>query len=153
MNPSNEKKLSLLFTVLTLNITNAFSQENIQFAEAQNYFVKNNFISNDLKTHKITKAVDFEKIFGMASVMGANGKPTPIDFKKQFVIAVINNETDISTSFTPIKLEKIGAKKLHFEFQSHFGEKQSFTIRPFILIVVDRKFKNYKIELSTFAVK
>ena len=48
----------------------------------------------------------------MATVMGANGKPTPIDFNKQFVIAVINNETDISTSFTPIKLEKTEAKKL-----------------------------------------
>lgn len=139
--------------MLILTISNTFSQVNIPFTIAQNYFVKNNYKSSDLKSHKITKAVDFEKIFGMATVMGANGKPTPIDFNKQFVIAVINNETDISTSFTPIKLEKIGAKKLHFEFQSHIGEKQSFTIRPFVLIIVDRKYKNYKIELSTFAIK
>lgn len=142
-----------LLLVFILTISNAFSQVNISFTIAQNYFVKNTFKSSDLKTHKITKAVDFEKIFGMATVLGANGKPTPIDFKKQFVIAVINNETDISTSFTPIKLEKIRVKKLHFEFQSHIGEKQSFTIRPFVLIIVDRKYKNYKIEVSTFAVK
>ena len=40
---------------------------------------------------KITTEEEFNKLFGMATIMGKDGKPTAIDFTKQFVLGVYHH--------------------------------------------------------------
>ena len=52
----------------------------IAFEIAKNYFFKNN--QEIPSSPKITTAEEFGKLFGMATTMGEDGKPTEIDFTK-----------------------------------------------------------------------
>ena len=64
------------------------SEENsneVAFEVAKNYFFKNDH--EIPASPKITTAEEFGKLFGMATTMGKDGKPTEIDFTKQFVLA------------------------------------------------------------------
>ena len=65
----------------------------LSYTVANNYFVKNNV--NDLANSKITTREEFDNLFGMAATMGSNGTPTSIDFENQYVIAVIEPDTDL----------------------------------------------------------
>lgn len=135
-------------------VTSSFGQNksNIPFKLANNYFVNNTFKRSDITGNKILSAIKFAEIFSMATVMGNDGKPTSIDFTKQFVIVVIDEVTDFNTTLIPEKLVKISNKKLNFEFETKIGEKQTMTTRPFIIIIVAKKYKNYKIGLTTRSV-
>ena len=150
---TNKRLLTLIF-VLFLAINTAFAQtsRNIPFKIAERYFVKNTYKNGDVKGYKILTEKEFTDIMGMGTVMGADGRPTAIDFKKQFVIIVINDETDVMTNLVPEKLELLGKKKLLFTFETKLGEKSTMTMRPFTMVIVDKKYKNRKIELATHAV-
>ena len=116
------------------------SEVDIPFQVANNYFVKNTYKKNSYPQAKITTRKSFDAIFGAAAFMGEEGKPTPINFKKQYVIAVIQKETDVLTTITPISLKK-NKDKIVLKYSTVSGEKQSATTRPFLLIIVDKKFK------------
>ena len=107
----------------------------VPFSLAQNYFVKD---STELKNPKIESAEMFNSVFGMATTMGEDGKPTEIDFATQYVIAVLKPETDVSTTLTPTSLQKneVGEMVLTYAFTT--GEKQSYTSRPHFAIIVDK---------------
>ena len=125
------------------------------FEVAKNYFIKNDQAIP--ASSKITTEEEFNKLFGMATTMGErllvgdgtsgmDGKPTEIDFSKQFVLAIVLPVTDIATEITPVKLEAKG-DSLFFTYDVKTGEKQSFTIQPFSIIILDRKFENNKVIL------
>ncbi len=118
---------------------------NIAFTEAKNYFVKNTI--GKLDNPKIDTAEKFNQIFGMATTMGRDGKPTEIDFKKQYVIAVILPETDFMTTITPVSLQKDEMGKITLIYNKVVGSKQTYTIRPSFEIIVD-KTENGSIELK-----
>jgi hypothetical protein len=110
---------------------------NINFKEATNYFVKNDYKDSNLHCFVLSNQISFDSIFGMATVMGNDGKPTPIDFSKENIIALIGQLTDIKTT---LKIKSLNKKDnsfvLNYEFSE--GEKESSTIRPLQLIVVDK---------------
>ena len=54
--------------------------KDVSYILAANYFVKNTV--NQLDNPKIETAEKFNEIFGMATTMGKEGKPTEIDFSK-----------------------------------------------------------------------
>jgi hypothetical protein len=110
---------------------------NIAFTVAKNYFVNNTVTKLD--NPKIETAEKFNKIFGMATTMGKDGKPTEIDFSKQYVIAVILPETDLSTNVSPISLLKNTKNEITLNYKSVVGQKQSWTSRPNFAIIVDKK--------------
>lgn len=112
---------------------------NIPFEQAKNYFVKNTFTSDSLADFKITTQKDFDVTFGMASTMSAQGKPTPIDFSNQYVIAIIQPVTDKATTLTVRSLTKKG-KDIIVSYMKSEGEEQSFTTRPFLLLIVDNTY-------------
>lgn len=56
----------------------------IPYTVCEGYFVRND--ADKVPLGKITSQSEFDKLFGMAAVMGRS--ITPIDFSKQFVIAV-----------------------------------------------------------------
>ncbi len=116
----------------------------IAFKAAQNYFFKNNAdIPDNLK---ITTEEEFNTLFGMATTMGENGKPTEIDFTKEFVLAIVLPVTSFSTEINPIKVVEKGDSLL-YTFEVKTGEKQSFSIQPISIIILDKKYENKEVVL------
>lgn len=111
----------------------------IPFTVAQNYFIKNTVNTTTPLTLKITSQAAIDSVFGMATVMGANGHPTPVDFTRQFVLAVIGKATNTPTQLSPISLKKV-AKHLEFTYHVSSGQPASFTMVPSLAIAVDSKY-------------
>jgi hypothetical protein len=145
--------ISLLFSACTTNTTNTDitkdsagfvdtttnTLNNIPFEEAKNYFVKNTFTADSLADPKIVTQKDFDAIFGMASTMSAGGKPTPIDFSKQYVIAIIRPVTDKATTLAVQSLLQ-KENDIILSYTKTEREKQSFNTRPFLLLIVDNTY-------------
>ena len=125
------------------------SEDNVESSEVafevvKNYFFKNNQVIPEYP--KIVSEEEFNKLFGMATTMGEDGKPTAIDFTKQFVLAIVLPVTDFATEINPVKVEEKGDSLLYtYEIKS--GEKQSFSIQPVSIIVLDKKYENKRIVL------
>jgi len=120
--------------ITSVEATNAV----IPFFEAKNYFVKNTYKNKEVATLKITSQEEFDEIFSPAAVMGENGKPTQIDFSKQYALAVIAPITDKETSVTANSLSYRDTE-IVLDYKITEGKPQSFTIQPFLLIVVDKE--------------
>lgn len=145
--------ISLLFFACGTNTTNSDvikdsiasadtttdTVNNIPFEQAKNYFVKSTFKADSLADFKIVTQKDFDATFGMASTMSTQGKPTSIDFSKQYVIAIIQPVTDKATTLTVQSLTKKG-KDIIVTYMKAEGEKQSFTTRPFLLLIIDNTY-------------
>lgn len=143
-NTNNTDKPADPYTIITKtqNETNATS---ILFTEAKNYFVNNRI--KKLDHPKIETAREFHEIFGLATTMGKEGKPTEIDFTRQYVIAIILPETEYSTSIEILHLQKDERGEITLTYKLIIGEKQSFTMIPNKIIIVDKKEKG-KIRLE-----
>ena len=109
----------------------------IPYTVAKRYF-RNNQVK-ELPSPKITTKEDFDKLFGAAAVMGTNGMPTAIDFSKEYVIAISKPETYFSTTLNPVSLKKDGKGNIVFTYKMAKGERQSYSIIPCLLIIVDKK--------------
>lgn len=137
--------LALLTTVLLLSCkstSSAYVTTDVPFIVADHYFIK-----NDVKTLPngiIDNAADFYRTFGEAAVMG--GLPTPVNFKKQFAIAVSVPQTDKHTEMLPASLKRKGSQ-LIFSYNVVRGQKMSYSIQPMLLIIVDRKYKGETLKL------
>ncbi len=114
------------------------SKESVPFTVADHYFVNNNV--EQLPMGKIESQAEFERLFGMATVMGENGKPTPIDFSKEYIIAVSIPQTSFSTTIEPVSLQKTADGKIVFSYKVNKGEKMSYSILPSLIVVVDKKY-------------
>lgn len=123
---------------------NKNAAEEVAFEVAKNYFFKNDQAIP--ASPKITTEEEFNKLFGMATTMGENGKPTEIDFSKQFVLAIVLPVTDIATEINPVKLEAKG-DSLFYTYDVKTGEKQSFTIQPVSIIILDKGYENKEVIL------
>lgn len=111
----------------------------IPYTLAKNYFVRNDFDASKLLTPKITTQEAFEKIFGMATVMGAEGKPTPIDFSEQFVIAVI---LPVSNKSVELKVQQLlqDHDQITLRYTQHNGQDGPMKVQAFLLLIVDKKY-------------
>lgn len=132
----------LFFTACNNNNSssdNEDSQEtsavDVAYKIAEGYFIRND-VENTVPV-KITSLEEFENYFGMATTMGEEGKPTEIDFSQEFVIVADQKETDIKTELVPVSLENVDGQ-LSFNFNVLKGEQQSFTSRPFLMIIVSK---------------
>jgi len=108
----------------------------IPFTALKNYFVRNDVMKS--VESKIETPEKFEEIFGMATTMGEEGKPTEINFSQQFVIAVVLPETDTATTLYPLNLKKDTSGKLRLQYHVERGTRQSFTTRPFFAVAVSK---------------
>jgi hypothetical protein len=118
---------------------------NVQGAEipytlAKNYFVKNTYIDGQLKNPKITSQEIFDQYFGMATLMGEGGQPTPIDFSKQYVIAVIGAESDNLPTMSVKSVNK-NKKDIMVNYEYKLNGNAGYTMRPLLLLIVDKKHK------------
>lgn len=111
------------------------ASENVPYTVLNHYFLKNNV--NEISYPLISDQKEFEGLFGMATVMGADGQPTPVDFSTESVIAIILPETNFSTEIIPVRLEK-GNAGLKMYYMVKTGEKMTSTMRPILLVKISK---------------
>jgi hypothetical protein len=111
----------------------------VPFETAKNYFFKK--AQTSPTSIKIDNAELFGNLFGMATTMGKDGKPTEIDFTKQFVWAIVLPVTDVETEIMPIRVEERN-DTLFYHYEIKTGEKLSYSIEPLSIIILDKKYKN-----------
>ena len=152
----NMKKILFAFVLLLVcaacdsnkptgaNVDNTGTAGEVLFEVAKNYFFKNG--QQIPASPKIMTEEDFNKLFGMATTMGVDGKPTPIDFNKQFVLAIVLPVTDVATEIVPVKVEEMG-DSLRYTYDVRVGEKQSFSIQPLSLIILDKQYADREVIL------
>lgn len=123
----------------------------VPFIRLQNYFLKNipyNREVSELQLVVIKNELDFHARFGMTTTMGVEGKPTEIDFSKDFVIALIDKVTDISGVIDVNVLKLKDNRVLELSYKSSLGEKQSYSTQRFVAIAIDKEFEEYAIEIK-----
>ncbi len=118
--------------------------KDVAFKVAERYFFKNG--QQPPADPKITDEATFHKLFGMATVMGPQGRPTEIDFQKQFAVAIVLPVTDKSTEITPVSVVEEG-NDLVYTYQVLTGEQQTFTIQPLAIILLDKQYEHHNLKL------
>ena len=119
--------------------------EEVTFEVARNYFFKSGQVIPECP--KITTEEEFHKLFGMATTMGEDGKPTAIDFTKQFVLAIVLPVTEFATEIRPVQVAEKGDSLL-YTYEVKTGEKQSFSIQPVSIIILDKKYEHKRVVLA-----
>ena len=114
--------------------------QNIPFTPGKNYFVRNDYKKEEHANPKITSKQEFDKVFGAAPFMGEKGKPTAIDFSKQYVLSVIGELTDRNTEIGLVSLQQTG-NTIVINYKITEGEKMLMTMQPMLLLVVDNKYQ------------
>lgn len=144
------RKLFIL-TAFVLSFASCATSDSVKYVEAQHYFVNNNTEAANLKEDsepvllKVTAKDDFDRLFGMAAVMGKNGQPTPVDFSKEFVVAVIAPVTDRAATLRPLSLKKTGDKTLTLSYAFRQGASQSYSMQPVFLLKVSNRYADWRI--------
>ena len=109
-------------------------ESKITYQTASNYFVKNN-CSGSVE-NPITSQEAFDKIFGMATTMGKDGKPTSIDFSKSYVVAIVDSLTDKRIDLLPVSVEKKN-DTLEVKYSKNIGEVRSYSTQPNLIFILD----------------
>ena len=136
----------LLSVVFACNTTrkSTSSVTKVPYTVVQNYF----FINDEpLPTNpKITTLKEFGRMFGMATHMGKDGMPTQVDFKRQFVIAVVYPITNRNTALAPVSLSADG-DTLTFIYHERVGKEMSSYMQPMLVIVVNKQYERAHVKL------
>ena len=131
-------KRILLILASLLALASCTGTSEVPFTELDHYFFKNG--QEIPQNPKIDTPEEFTALFGMAAVMGEGGQPTPVDWAKEFVIALVYPAIDFAVEIAPESLILTGGE-LVFTYTEVMGEQQSWTMRPMLLIKVDRKYE------------
>ncbi|MBP5487422.1 MAG: hypothetical protein J6Y06_07345 [Bacteroidales bacterium] len=130
-------KKILLLLLAAISLVSCKTMEEVPFVEMKNYYFRNDAkIPEDIR---IDSQEMFESLFGTAAFMGEGGEPTPVDFSREIVLAVVNPVTDVATELTPVSLVK-EAKCLVLTYKEITGTKQSWSMQPVLLVKVDRSY-------------
>lgn len=132
-----------LAAMFMFTLASCASSGDVSYVEARNYFHNNN--APVPANIKITTQSEFDSQFGMATTMGEDGKPTPIDFEKQFVLAKVLPVTDVATEISPVSLKKQDGQ-LQLTYAVKMGEKMSYSMQPIMILIVDNKYKNLEVK-------
>ncbi|MNK00654.1 hypothetical protein D3C87_184430 [compost metagenome] len=115
--------------------------KDVPYTLAKNYFIKNTYPDKDFHFIRITSQEKFDEIFGMATLMGDSGKPTAIDFAKNFVIALINGASNNVSELKINTLTSQNEKDLTIVYSLiAMPNPQSFTARHTSLLIVDKSY-------------
>lgn len=123
-------------------------QQKVPFQTMRGYFLKNNIDANRFSMKKILSKTELDSFFGMAAFMGAEGKPSTVDFSKQFIIPVVIEKTNKDITLEPVSLKIERAKKLKFHFRMSVGNVTTAESTPILLISINRRYKSYDILLK-----
>ena len=131
-----KKILILLFAALGIfSCKKTPDAISVPYETANNYFAYVDVSSPT--TRKLMDQASFESMFDYAWTMGS--EETPLDFDKEFVIAVVYPSTYDRTTITPVSLVKEEGS-LIFTYSEKIGERLSSSRRPFLILRVDRQY-------------
>lgn len=117
----------------------------------RNYFFNNNA---DMPTSPmITTKQEFDTYFSPAAFMGKNGLPTPVNFKKQTVVAIILPSTDRDVIIDSVRLSQAGAHRLQLSYVVKEGARRSYSIQPIWLMAIGKQYRNYQIDVKSRTIK
>ena len=116
----------------------AVLNQEVPYKLAKGYFVKND-ADAAIENTKFGNQQDFDKVFGMATTMGENGKPTDIDFTKEFVVAQIEDPSTQKLELKPISVRK-NANILEIKYRKIVGANQSYTTQQVMVLVIDNRY-------------
>ncbi len=143
------KRLVIFIALLLLAFASCIPSKQgatqVPFKVANNYFVSNAVGDGPLANPIIESQNQFNSLFGMATTMGENGKPTPINFDQQFVIALVGKVTDKPETYTVTCLAN-DKEGLILTYKLAIADKQTYTSQASCLLIVERTFIN-KIKL------
>ncbi len=118
----------------------------INYTELANYYVLNNVDVSKTQRLVINSQQTFEAYFGEAAVMGRNGQPTMVNFKTQYVLAVVLPETDRQTEVIPGEVVQNG-NAIVMNYRVNKGAKTSFRMVPFAAIAIDKPVNDTQMEI------
>lgn len=113
--------------------------KDIPYKTVDNYFVRNDVEGTPPTTIKVSD--EFERYFGMAATMGPGGRPTDVDFNKYYVICVALPPTDLDADLSVESLSEARGGKLILRYVVRRGERRSYSIRPLLLLMVDKRYE------------
>jgi hypothetical protein len=120
----------------TAPITFSEAAQQVPFRELNNYFVRKNGSTLEYSS-VITSQEEFDARFGMAAFMGPNGRPTAVDFKHEVVLAVVMPALEQTCT---LRVKEVVKEKdrLVFRYIQTLGEPLTYTIRPCLLIAIEK---------------
>ena len=129
-----KKSLFILMAVLGLfSCKKAPEAVSVPFEKVEHHFA----IVDGPETRKITDQETFDRMFSIGYTMGIQQEP--LDFSKEFVIAVINAVTDEETKLSPVSLVMENGT-LVYTYSVEIGEKTASISKPILLIRVDKQY-------------
>lgn len=118
----------------------------INYTELANYYVLNNVDVSKPQRLVINSQQTFEAYFGEAAVMGRNGQPTMVNFKTQYVLAVVLPETDRQTEVIPGEVVQNG-NTIVMNYRVNKGAKTTYRMVPFAAIAIDKPVNDTQMEI------
>lgn len=118
----------------------------INYTELANYYVLNNVDVSKTQRLVINSQQTFEAYFGEAAVMGRNGQPTMVNFKTQYVLAVVLPETDRQTEVIPGEVVQNG-NTIVMNYRVNKGAKTTYRMVPFAAIAIDKPINDTQMEI------
>lgn len=128
-----------LILIFLVSCKSTSSISSIPYTKAERYFVKNTVKDGSILLMRFVSQEKFDEYFGMATVMGQDGKPTIINFETQYVIAIIHPSTENDVAFSAYNLQET-EDRIVVNYKIEERQKQSYTSRPYLMFVVDQKY-------------
>lgn len=110
----------------------------VPFTEAKRYFANNTYKEAEVK--KITNQEEFDSIFSPSPVMGKDGEPTTIDFSNNYVLAIIEAESN-KTPEIIVNTLKQEDNVILLDYSLVNKEETTFTIKPTMILIIDNKYQ------------
>lgn len=117
-----------------------FEEISVPFKEAQNYFLLTNYKEAPLHSVKITNQKFFDSLFGAATTMGKNGRPTPIDFNSNYIIAIIDKKSNRAKELSVKSITQLKNELTIVMFSSEIS-KSTYVSRPVKLLIVPKTYQ------------
>ena len=118
----------------------------INYTELMNYYVLNTIDVSKTQRLVINSQATFDSYFGEAAVMGHNGQPTVVNFKTQYVLAVVLPATDRQTEVIPGEVVQNG-NTVVMNYRVNKGAKTSYRMVPFAAIAIDKPVSDTQMEI------
>ena len=117
----------------------------IGYTELNNYYATTVDESKPQRLILNTQA-EFDAHFGAAAVMGRNGEPTRVDFRRQFVLAVVLPPTNRNTTVVPGEI-LVTDREIIFNYRVNKQERLSYKIMPFTAVAIDKPATDTQMEI------
>lgn len=139
------KTLVAMLTMLATTMTVNAADKLVNFTVLRNYFHNND--APALASPLITNKKAFDEQFGMAAFMGKGGQPTPVNFSKNAVLAIVLPETNKDIDIDSVKVMESGKNELTLAYTVHEGAERSYYTKPLQLMAINNKYKSYKVKV------